>query len=256
MGGVLFGEIPFDATTATILLACLGAFSLGFSKTGFPGLAIVNVLIIAELFGAKNSVGIILPMLIICDILVLPLFWKYATWRQICPFVPVIFASIVGAYFLLDAFDDLTARRVIGVIILFMFLLQLVREFKREFLEHLPDSRVFRWISCVMIGVSTMLANAAGPVYSIYALVHKMKKETFLGVGARLFLLVNLFKVPFLGQLELINPESLKLNLLLLPALIAGILLGRKLIHLVPQRTFEILLYAFSAIAGVRLLFF
>ena len=83
-----------------------------------------------------------------------------------------------------------------------------------------------------------------------------MKKETFLGVGARLFLLVNLFKVPFLGQLDLINPESLKLNLFLLPALIAGILLGRKLIHLVPQRAFEILLYAFSAIAGIRLLFF
>lgn len=253
---VLFGDIPFDATTATILIACLGALCLGISKTGFPGLAIVNVLIIAELFGAKNSVGIILPMLVICDLLVLPLFWKYATWKQIWPLVPVTVVAIIGAYFLLDAIDDLTARRVIGVIILFMLILQLVREFKKEFLEHLPDSRIFRWASCVMIGVSTMLANAAGPVYSIYALVHKMKKETFLGVGARFFLLVNIFKVPFLGQLDLINPESLKLNLWLLPALIAGILLGRKLIHLVPQRTFEILLYVFSAIAGVRLLFF
>ncbi len=252
----MFGDFPFDATTATILFACIGAFCLGISKTGFPGLAIVNVLIIAELFGAKNSVGIILPLLIICDILVLPLFWKYAKWRDIWPFVPVTVVAIIGAYFLLDAFNDLTARRVIGAIILFMFFLQLIREFKKEFLEHLPDSRVFRWASCVMIGVSTMLANAAGPVYSIYALVHKMKKETFLGVGARFFLLVNIFKVPFLGQLDLINPESLKLNLFLLPALIAGILLGRKLIHLVPQRAFEILLYAFSAIAGIRLLFF
>ncbi|MDF1739412.1 MAG: TSUP family transporter [Verrucomicrobiales bacterium] len=252
----MFGDLPFDATTATILFACLGAFSLGFSKTGFPGLAIVNVLIIAELFGAKNSVGIILPMLIICDIIVLPLFWKYASWKQIWPFIPVIFASIIGAYFLLDAFDDLTARRVIGAIILFMFVLQLVREFKREFLEHLPDSRVFRWISCVMIGVSTMLANAAGPVYSIYALVHKMKKETFLGVGARLFLLVNLFKVPFLGQLDLINPESLKLNIFILPPHNPGIINGRKLINIITPPAFEIHQYAFSAIAGVRLLFF
>lgn len=239
-----------------IFLACLGAFCLGISKTGFPGLAIVNVLIIAELFGAKNSVGIILPMLVICDLLVLPFFWKYATWKQIWPLVPVTVVAIIGAYFLLDAIDDLTARRVIGIIILFMLILQLVREFKKEFLEHLPDSRIFRWASCVMIGVSTMLANAAGPVYSIYALVHKMKKETFLGVGARFFLLVNIFKIPFLGQLELINPESLRLNLWLIPALIAGILLGRKLIHLVPQRIFEILLYVFSAIAGIRLLFF
>lgn len=252
----MIGSIPYDASTFVVLLACLGAFCLGISKTGFPGLAIVNVLIIAELFGAKNSVGIILPMLVVCDLLVLPLFWKYATWKQIWPLVPVTAATIIGAYFLLDAIDDLTARRVIGIIILFMLILQLVREFKKEFLEHLPDSRIFRWASCLMIGISTMLANAAGPVYSIYALVHKMKKETFLGVGARFFLLVNIFKLPFLGQLELINPESLKLNLWLIPALIAGILLGRKLIHLVPQRTFEILLYAFSGIAGIRLLFF
>lgn len=249
-------SLPFDATGITILLACLGAASLGISKTGFPGLAIVNVLIIADLFGAKNSVGIILPMLVVCDLIVLPLFWKHSNWKEIWPLVPVTFGAIVGAWWLLDAIDDETARRVIGGIILLMLALQLFREFKKEFLENLPDSRLFRWASCGLIGVSTMLANAAGPVYSIYALVHKMPKMQFLGVGARFFLLVNLFKVPFLGQLELINPESLKLNLLLLPALLAGIFLGRKLIHLIPQRAFEILLYAFSAIAGVRMLLF
>lgn len=248
--------VPFDATWTIIALAAFGALSLGVSKTGFPGLAIVNVMLVAELFGAKNSVGIILPMLVVCDLVVLPLFWKHATWRKVWPLVPVTFVTIVGAWFLLDRFDDLTARRVIGGIILSMLVLQLVREFRKEFLENLPDSRIFRWLSCVLIGASTMLANAAGPIYSIYALVHRMPKMEFLGVGARLFLIVNLFKLPFLGQLELINPDSLKLNLLLLPALLCGIGLGRKLIHLVPQRTFELLLYVFSAIAGVRMLLF
>lgn len=249
-------ELPFDASVPILALACLGALCLGISKTGFPGLAIINVLLIAELFGAKNSVGIILPMLIICDLLVYPLFRKYASWKMVWPLVPVTLAAVVGAWLLLDALDDQTARRVIGIIILFMLALQLIREFQREFLEHLPDSRIFLWFSCLLIGISTMLANAAGPVYSIWALVHRLKKEDFLGVGARFFLLVNLFKVPFLGQLELINSESLKLNLWLLPALISGILLGKLLIHLIPQRAFEVLLYGFSAIAAIRLLLF
>ena len=249
-------ELPFDASGYTLALACLGALCLGISKTGFPGLAIINVLIVAELFGAKNSVGIILPMLIVCDLIVYPLFRKYASWKMVWPLVPVTLAAVVGAWLLLDALNEHTARRVIGGIILFMLALQLVREFHKQFLEHLPDSRIFRWISCILIGVSTMLANAAGPVYSIWALVHHMKKEDFLGVGARLFLLVNIFKVPFLGQLELINPESLKLNALLLPALLVGIFLGKRLIPLVPQRLFEFLLYGFSAIAAIRLLFF
>lgn len=249
-------EIPFDASGLTLALACLGALCLGVSKTGFPGLAIINVLLIAELFGAKNSVGIILPMLIACDVLVYPLFRKYASWKMVWPLVPVTLAAVVGAWFLLDALNEQTARRVIGFIILFMLVLQLIREFHREFLEHLPDSSLFRWFSCLLIGVSTMLANAAGPVYSIWALVHRMKKEDFLGVGARFFLLVNLFKVPFLGQLELINRESLHLNALLLPALISGILLGKRLIHLIPQRIFEILLYGFSGLAAIRLLLY
>lgn len=249
-------ESPFEASGLTLALACLGALCLGVSKTGFPGLAIINVLLIAELFGAKNSVGIILPMLIACDVLVYPLFRKYASWKMVWPLVPVTLAAVVGAWLLLDALNEQTARRVIGFIILFMLVLQLVREFKREFLEHLPDSRHFRWFSCLLIGISTMLANAAGPVYSIWALVHRMTKEDFLGVGARFFLLVNLFKVPFLGQLELINRESLHLNAFLLPALISGILLGKRLIHLIPQRTFEILLYGFSGLAAIRLLLY
>ncbi len=117
-------ELPFDASGLTLALACLGALCLGISKTGFPGLAIINVLIVAELFGAKNSVGIILPMLIVCDLLVYPLFRKYASWAQVWPLVPVTLAAIVGAWLLLDALEDETARRVIGVIILFMLGLQ------------------------------------------------------------------------------------------------------------------------------------
>jgi len=249
-------SLPFDATPAMLALALLGAFSLGISKTGFPGLALVNVVLIAELFGARNSVGIILPLLILCDLIVYPIFRRYASWRDVWPLLPVTLLCIVGATFLLGAIDDLTAQRVIGGIILVMLVLQLVREFRREFLTHLPDSRIFRWASCALIGVSTMLANAAGPVYSIYALVHRMKKEDFLGIGARFFLFLNLFKVPFLGSLDLINAQSLLLDLLLVPGIVAGILLGRRLIHLVPQRIFEWLLYGFSAIAALRLLLF
>jgi uncharacterized membrane protein YfcA len=234
--------------------ALLGAFSLGISKTGFPGLALVNILIIAECFGAKASVGIILPLLILCDVIVYPLFRKYSSWSKVWPLLPSTLIGLAIGYFLLNSIDDSTARKVIGTIILIMVALQLFREYKRDFLENLPDSAAFLAGSGLSVGVSTMVANAAGPVYSIYALVHKMSKEDFLGIGARFFLLINVIKVPMLGNLSLINSESLKLNAVLVPGIVAGILTGRKLIHLVPQRVFECLLYLFSLIAGLRLL--
>ena len=249
-------ELPFDATWTTIAIALAGAFCLGVAKTGFPGLAIVNVLIVAELFGAKNSVGIILPLLIVCDLIVYPLFRKYASWRQVWPLIPVIMIGVVIGYFLLDNVEEITSRRLIGVIVLLMLVLQLFREYKKDFLEHLPVSKTFFVATGLTIGISTMLANAAGSVYSIYALVKKMSKEDFLGIGARIFLLVNVLKIPFLTDLNLINADSLLLNVLLLPGIVAGIYLGKTLIRIVPQRAFEILLYVFSLIAGVKLLFF
>ncbi len=240
----------------TFALASFGAWALGISKAGFPGLGIVNVLIMVELFGAKPSLGLILPMLTVCDLIVYPMFRRYASWRQIVPLLPTILIAVALSSLLLDWLDDRSARRMIGGILLILLIIQLLREWHQNFLENLPDSRTFQRMLCFLMGMSTMLANAAGPVFSLYALVYRMTKEEFLGIGARLFLVVNLFKIPFLGNLALINEESLWLNLLLLPALFLGILSGKWLIRRVPQRLFELLLYIFSFIAGLRLLAF
>ncbi|MDP7048422.1 MAG: sulfite exporter TauE/SafE family protein [Verrucomicrobiota bacterium] len=247
-----FGNISIT----TWLLALFGAFSLGFSKTGFPGLAMVNVLILAELFGAKASVGMIVPMLIVCDLTVYPLFRRYSSWKEVWPLLPPTFVGLIAGYFLLDYITESTARKGIGAIIMLMLGLQLGRLRLGEALGRLTHSAGFRWISGFLIGSSTIMANAAGPVFSIYALVEKMAKETFLGVGARCFLLVNIIKLPMVANLELVNEQSLRVNLLVFPAIFAGIFIGRKAIQIIPQQGFEILLYIFSAIAGIRLFFF
>ena len=247
-----FGDNP----TATWLIALFGAFCLGFSKTGFPGLAMVNVLIMAELFGAKPSVGIIVPLLIVCDLTVYPLFRRYSSWKELMPLLPPTFVGLVAGYFLLDHIDESTARKGIGLIVLVMLALQLVSLRLGQVLAMLPKSAGFRWGSGMMIGTSTIMANAAGPVFSIYALVEKMTKETFLGLGARCFLLVNILKLPLVANLGLINTESLKIDLFVLPGIFAGIFIGRKVIQVVPQKLFELLLYLFSFVAGLRLLFY
>jgi uncharacterized protein len=237
-------------------IALFSAFCMGFSKAGFPGLALVNVMIMAELFGAKESVGIILPLLIAADLTVYPLFRRYASWRQVWPLLIPSFVGVVVGYGLLGSMDNLTARRALGGILLLMLGLQWLRGFRREFLAHLPDSRAWLWGSGLAIGVSTMMANAAGPVFSIYALVHKLSKTDFLGIGARTFLILNLVKVPFMTDLDMINLRSLKLDVALLPGTFLGIFAGYRLITRIPQRTFELLLYLFTLMAGLRLLCF
>jgi hypothetical protein len=66
-------------------------------------------------------------------------------------------------------------------------------------------------------------------------------------------LVVNLLKVPLSAGLSLITPASLVENAKLMPAVIAGILGGKALLHRVPQRAFDWLVVLMAAIAGARL---
>jgi len=65
-------------------------------------------------------------------------------------------------------------------------------------------------------GVTTMLANAAGPVMTAYLLAMRLPKHEFIGTGAWYFLMINCLKVPFSMNLGFINPMSLKINLAML----------------------------------------
>src|SRR5690606_20548904 len=107
----------------------------------------------------------------------------------------------------------------------------------------------------VLAGFTTLVANAAGPMMAVYFLAMRLPKMDFVGTGAVFFLIINLFKVPFMVNLGLINAASFTLNLWLAPAVIGGAWLGRKLLVRIDQRAFENIALALSAVAGLKLLF-
>jgi uncharacterized membrane protein YfcA len=75
-----------------------------------------------------------------------------------------------------------------------------------------------------------------------------------VGTSAWFFFIINAVKVPFSAGLGLIHAETLVLNLVLVPPIVAGVLGGRWVIHRLPQRLFDLLLLAFAAIAALRLI--
>jgi uncharacterized membrane protein YfcA len=103
-------------------------------------------------------------------------------------------------------------------------------------------------------GVTTMLANAAGPVMGLYLLAVALPKDAFVGTAAWFFLLINLIKVPFSAQLGLIHVSTLTFNLLLVPAIIAGLFLGRTAVAKLPQKWFDSLVLVFALLAAAKLL--
>jgi uncharacterized membrane protein YfcA len=106
----------------------------------------------------------------------------------------------------------------------------------------------------VLAGFTTLVANAAGSLMAIYLLAMRLPKMAFVGTSAVFFLLLNLFKVPFMLGLGLITMDSFKFNLILAPAVLAGALIGRWILPRVSQVWFERLALILSAAAGLKLL--
>jgi uncharacterized membrane protein YfcA len=237
-----------------LLLALLGALCIGLSKSGLAGTATLNVVIMAKIFGAKPSVGIVLPMLIVADFMGFLINRKGGSWKQILPMVPAAVIGVVIGWLLLDQVDNSTARIVIGWLILSLLAFNVVLNRRREQLLELTRHRTFTWGMGFVSGVSTMLANAAGPVMTVYLLAQRLEKKEHLGVFCRFFLFINLFKLPFSGSLGLVTGPSLMTNVVLLPGVIAGILLGWQILKRIQQNAFENVLAWLTAFAAVWLI--
>ena len=96
-------------------------------------------------------------------------------------------------------------KRTIGVILLAVIAITLLR---RRMSGPVADERpapVAAATYGTLGGFTTMVANAAGPVMSMYFLASRFPVKEFLGTAAWFFAIVNLAKVPFSIGLGLIT---------------------------------------------------
>ena len=247
------GEMLADPRV--LAMALLAALCIGLSKAGFSGISMVAVVLLAEIYGSKASVGLALPLLIAADLMAYPAFLKYGSWRPVWRLLGPALLGIALGWWVLDVISETTARRVIGGCVLVMVVLQALRRWQAVAFDRLAESRGFGLGAGVLGGFATMLANAAGPVIQLYLMARKLPKMELIGIGARFFLLINVIKVPLNARLALITADSLLDNLRLLPAVAVGIFGGKWLLQHVPQVAFEWMIVIFATLAGLRMMF-
>ncbi|MGW4563604.1 sulfite exporter TauE/SafE family protein [Streptomyces sp. NPDC004561] len=241
-------------------LAC-AALLVGFSKTAVSGANTVSLAIFAAVLPARASTGVLLPVLIAGDVLAVLTYRRHAHWPTLWRLFPAVAAGVVfGTLFLVWA-DDGIVRTSIGAILLLMAGVTLWRR-RREAggTVDAPDavtSRAGRMKARsygVLGGFTTMVANAGGPVMSLYLLSAGFRKLGFLGTSAFFFLIVNVSKVPFSAGLGLIDGRSLLLDAALAVFVVPGALFGKWAVNRINQRLFEQLVIAATVVGGVQLL--
>jgi len=246
-----------DYTTLQLVMLVVAAILIGLNKTAMPGLGILPVVILAAFFPTRLSTGLQLGMLAMTDILAVAYYRRHADWRILLRLFPGALAGLaLGSVILrlLPPDDDILMRRLIGVIVLLLVIGNFIR--KRLNPDRIPSGKVAAGVYGVLLGSSTQLANAAGPVSAIYFLAIRLPKEQYMGCTAWFFLILNWIKVPIFAAEHRITLESIRLDLLMLPILllsgIAGILLFKKM----PRELFEKIVLGLFLAATVKLLFF
>jgi hypothetical protein len=246
--------MPDLPSPALWVLAIVAALCAGLAKTGFGGLGIVAVLLFAQIFPAKASTGALLPLMIFADLIGVYFYRGHANWPDLIRLLPATLVGIVCGWWLMPRIPDHDFIVFLGWLILGLMVLTVVqRRFPRMLLSavnHPLLGLVAGWAA----GLATMLANAAGAITAFYFLARRMDKMTFVGTAAWFYLVINLSKIPFSIHLGLMTPESLKFDLLLLPAVAVGAVAGRLLLRRVPQRLFEWITILLATAAALRLI--
>jgi uncharacterized membrane protein YfcA len=236
------------------VLAAAASACLGIAKAGLAGMSLIHVIVFAFLFGARDSTGIVLPMLLAGDICAVKAYHQHARWKYVRSMLPPACLGVVIGALLMQKLGNTSFKPVIGWIILSLTALQIIRLRWPQSFEHVPHSRPFAWTLGILAGVTTMLANAAGSVIALYCLALSLPKLEIVGTTAWFFFIINAFKVPFSFGLGLIRRETLLLNAALVPLVVAGVLFGRWIVYRLPQRVFDLLLLAFAGVAALRLI--
>ena len=215
----------FEASVLNWVLIIIAAFIIGLSKAGIKGIDMMNVTIMALVFGSKASTGIVLPLLCAADILAVIYYHRHAQWDHFWKLMPWMMAGILIGVFVGKELDESVFKAFMAVIILLTVGVILFLEFSKR--VSVPQNRSFAALMGSVSGFATMIGNLAGSISNIYFLAMRLPKNDFIGTAAWVFLVINFFKLPFQVIFwKNITPATLWTDLLLVPALLLGFFLG------------------------------
>jgi uncharacterized membrane protein YfcA len=251
-------------TPAQWMLGIAAALIVGFSKTGLPGIGIVMVPLMAAIFGGRLSVGATLPLLIFGDIFAVLWYRHHARWDKLGELIPWVLLGIGAGTALLwvtglqgGSTDILNI--VIGVLVLAMLGLNLARLRWGDRL--VPSSRLGLISTGTAAGFSTTVSNAAGPIMSIYLTGMGLPKNQFMGTTAWYFFIFNLTKLPIYALLSLVLPGKPMVNagtvafdLVMLPVIIIGAVVGKWMFPRISQKVFDMLVLVLAGAAALKLI--
>ena len=236
------------------LILSLTALCIGMSKTGIQGLMLLTVPYMAMSFGAKESTGVILPMLCMADIMAVIYYKRIADWKTVLRLLPTAILGFFIAIFVDNLIPAKEFRHLMGwtlVIALAVMIWSEIFGKENRWMKRWWYSAIFGLLG----GFTTMIGNAAGPVLSVYLLSMRKDKMEYIGINAWFFLVVNLLKVPLqIFVWDNISWSTFSLNLTMLPIIGIGAWIGIRIVRVFPEKAFHRFIQIVTILSVVMML--
>jgi uncharacterized protein len=244
----IFQSFPLSSQ----ILVLLSGMIIGFSKAGLKGIELLNVTIMALVFGSKASTGIVLPLLCFADILAViyykrnvswPLFWKLIIWMAI---------GIIIGVFVGNTLSDAVFKKMFAFIILVIVSCMIFLETRKA--DFRPKSKLFAPAIGLIAGITTMIGNLAGPFSNIFFMAQKVSKDIFIGTAAIVFLTINFFKLPFqIIFWDNITKSTLALDLMLIPSVLIGFFIGINIVKKIKDESYRKVIIAITIVGAITI---
>ncbi|GGO88120.1 UPF0721 transmembrane protein [Marinobacterium nitratireducens] len=234
---------------------CIFAAGLvtGFSKFSVGGMGLLILPLVMVAVPGPEALGVIVPMYLITDLMAILMYRREISWKVLAALLPPAFAGVMLGGWMLSGIDPASFTPLLGAIIIAMLALGL-------WLDRRPSGLMRHPLAANLTGLGagfiSLVANAAGPLFSLYLLEQRLSKEAYVSTRAWGFMLINLAKLPMLMSLGLLNSQSLALSLQAVPGLLIGVTIGYWLLRRINLTQFKWVIRIMASLAAIKLFAF
>jgi hypothetical protein len=234
------------------LVAAVAVLFIGIEKAGFGG-GLIAVPLFLLVLDPKEALGVILPLLCACDVLAVYSYRRHFDRKNLRRLLPGSLIGIGLGSLLLGKVPDGQLKFWIGILSMLFVIYHLGKAWVLKKITAYHPDPWHGFFFGSLIGITSTLAHAAGPVATMYLFPQRMHRQVFVGTNAILFMVVNAAKLIPYVLLGMITRKGLSLSASLALLLPAGVLLGVWMNRKLNERIFGAIIYAITFLLGLQL---